>query len=123
MFTGSSEQGKGDVAQQTQALSEGALNTAISLGQTFKDEFLTYIETSISRRSDWLLAIAGAAFAALISSGQIRPTSLNWQTKELLIALAISSLLGVIAKLFWSERLQLVTLTRADIEKNDSVGF
>jgi hypothetical protein len=116
MSTDPSEQGKGDRTKPSHALPEGTLNATISLTQTLKDELLIYIETNISRRSDWLLAIAGGTFAALISSGRMQPKLLNWQTKELLIALAISSLLGVIVKLFWNERLRLITLTKADIE-------
>jgi phytoene dehydrogenase-like protein len=41
----------------------------------------------------------------------------QWQTKELLIALSLSSILGVIVKLYDNGMFQLTTLNKTDIEK------
>jgi len=41
----------------------------------------------------------------------------KWQTKERLIALSISSILGVIVRFYETGRFQLTTLSRSDIEK------
>jgi hypothetical protein len=73
---------KADQTQTSQALSRGALDTMIDLRGTLQEEFLAYIERNISSRSNWLLAIAGGTFAALLSSGLIKPGSVKWQTKE-----------------------------------------
>jgi hypothetical protein len=117
MSSSSNEQEKGNETQKTHVLSDDALNTLISLRQTLIDEALGSVERTISHRSDWMLAIAGGTFAALISSGHVSPNLVNWSTKELLCSLVISSLLGVIVKFFGNQPFQFMTLTRADIEK------
>jgi hypothetical protein len=64
-----------------------------------------------------LLAIAGGTFAALLSSGLIKPGSVKWETKELLIALSLSSICGVIVRVYERALTQFVTLTKDDIER------
>jgi hypothetical protein len=80
-------------------------------------EILAFVERNISSRSDWLLAIAGGGFLALLSSGGIRPASVTLQTKELLVALSISSILGIIVKFYAAGIFQFITLSNADIDK------
>lgn len=116
MSSGQSEPKKGDETQDS-PVSKEALATLVNLRQTGIDELLLYIERTTSKRSDWLLAIAGGTFAALLSSGLIKPGSVKWETKELLIALSLSSICGVILRVYQRGLTQFVTLTKDDIEK------
>jgi hypothetical protein len=108
---------KPDQTQTNQTVSQEALDTLVDLRQTLVDELLALFERNIFSRSNWLLAIAGGTFAALLSSGLIKPGSVKWQTKELLLALSVSSLFGIIVRFYNTGRLQLTTLSKSDIEK------
>jgi hypothetical protein len=103
--------------KEGQTFSKETTAMFVTLRRVVKDEYFAHIERTINRRSDFMLAIAGGTFAALIASGQIKPQFVSWQTKILLVALALSSLLGVIVKFFWQDRISFASFRKTEIEK------